>query len=161
MRPRTPSRTRRAFSLFEALAVVIMVAIAIPPMAAIAQVRADAVTDAARRHAALHLAVGITEAVLADSESTAPQLGFEGLARADYMDAPVNGLRIRLKDMADPATTLGITYDLTIGPSLDVKGKPAAFDAPSALRLITVTASWTSASGKAASLALKTMVVNR
>ena len=161
MRPRAPTRARRAFSLFEALAVIIMVAIAIPPMASIAQSRAASVSDASRRHVATHLAVGVTEAILADVESASPRLGFEGLARGDYLTAAADGVRTRLAAMAAPGAAMGITYDVTIGSPVDIKGKAAAFNAQFALRLITVTASWTSATGTPLSLEITTMVVNR
>ncbi len=161
MTTRIPSRVRRAFSLFEALAVVIVIAIAVPPMAAIATSRAHAVTDASRRHAAMMLVVGVTEAIMADSESSAPLLGFEGFARVDYLSAPVTGLRDRLTSMAAPAETFGITYDVTIGSCFNSSGSPALFNTPGALRLITVTASWVNAAGDPTSLPIKTLVVNR
>ena len=154
-------RVRRAFSLFEALAVIIVVAIAVPPIAAIASSRAMAVSDATRRHAAMLLAAGVMESILADSESTSTDLGFEGFARADYLTAPVIGLRPRLTEMAEPAGALGVSYDVAIGSCVDADGSPASDDAPGALRLITATASWTNAQGDPESLPLSTLVVNR
>jgi hypothetical protein len=152
---------RRAFSLFEAMAVVVMVAIAVPPMAAVAQSHARAAGDAARRHTALHLAVGVVEAILADAESTGPRLGFEGFARPDYLDHPVDGLRVRLTDMAEPAAALGIRFDAELSDPFTNTGDPAALDADHAMRLVTVTARWTSMAGAEASLELQAAVVHR
>jgi len=158
---RHPSRLLRAFSLIEALAVILVVSIAVPPMAAIARTRALAVSDGARRHAAMILAAGVIESIIADSESTNAQLGFEGFARGDYLSAPVIGLRTRLTSMAAPATALGITYDVTIGSPVDSSGNTALYNTTGALRLVTVTPTWVNAAGQSASLPITTLVVNR
>lgn len=155
-----PSKPR-AFSLVEALAVVIMVAVAVPPMASVAWSHARASGDAARRHAAVHLAVGVLETIIADGESAAPDLGFSGFARIDYLDAPINGLRTRLDDMTEPATSKGITYEIEISEPFDSAGDPALPTEALAMRLITVTASWRNTDGRASTFQLQTAVVNR
>jgi len=160
MRCTTPSRDS-GFSLIEAMAVVVMVAVAVPPMAAIARSNADASGDAARRHTATHLAAGVMEAVLADSESTDARLGFEGFARVDYLDAPTDGLRARLSTMAEPASRFGITFDVTFSDPFTNTGDPASADATLALRMVTVRADWRTLGGAPASVVLQSAVVNR
>jgi type II secretory pathway pseudopilin PulG len=161
MIPHAHRHRSRAFSLLEAMAVVVMVAIAVPPMAAVAQAHARAAGDAARRHTAIHLAVGVIEAILADAESTNPRLGFEGFARPDYLDHPIDGLRARLADMTEPAAAFDIRFDAAFSEPFTNTGTPAPADADRALRLVTVTAHWTSLAGTDASLELQAAVVNR
>lgn len=155
------SNRRRAFSLLEAMAIVVMVAVAVPPMASIAQSNAVRAGDATRRHAAMHLAVGVTEAVLADSESTHPLLGFEGFARADYLTAQGIGLRSRLARLEEPAAAFGVTYEVSFSDPFTAAGDPASADADLALRIVTVRAAWTTVMGRDGSIELKTAVVNR
>lgn len=152
---------RRAFSLMEAMAVVVLVAIAVPPMAAIAQSHAHAAGDAARRHTAVHLAAGVVEAILADVESTDPRLGFAGLARPDYLESPVDGLRLRLGSMLDPAREMSIDFDVVFSDPFTNTGDPAGATEPLAMRVVTVTSTWQAMSGRPASFDLQTAVVNR
>ena len=145
----------------EAMAVVVLVAIAVPPMAAIARSHAHAAGDAARRHTAVHLAAGIVEAILADVESADPRLGFPGLARPDYIESQVDGLRLRLGPMLEPATALRIDFDVAFSDPFTNSGDPAGAADPLAMRLVTVTTTWPSMSGRAATFELQTAVVNR
>ena len=145
----------------EAMAVIVLVAIAVPPMAAIARSHAHAAGDAARRHTAVHLAAGVVEAILADVESTDPRLGFPGLARTDYVESQVDGLRLRLGSMLEPATALSIDFDVVFSDAFSNTGDPAGPTEPLAMRIVTVTTTWHAMSGQPASCELQTAVVNR
>ena len=140
---------------------IVLVAIAVPPMAAIARSHAHAAGDAARRHTAVHLAAGVVEAILADAESTDPRLGFPGLARPDYVESEVDGLRMRLGSMLEPAAAMSIDFDVALSEPFSNSGDPAGSADPLAMRIVTVTATWQAMSGAPAIFELQAAVVNR
>ena len=94
---RTHANSHRAFTLLEAIIVVLVLALSVPPTVAwlgdSAARRADSV-NAVRASA---LATTVMETILADASSTSPSLGFGAFANsAAYLDTASTGLRARL-----------------------------------------------------------------
>lgn len=153
MTPRTPQPRRRGTSLIEAVAVVLVLAICVPPTIAWMMSGAQRRDDAVRIIRATTLAQAVMEQVLCDASNTDV-----GAAPAAYLDTAVTGLRARLSSVASIYTGAGFSYDVAFGPlsdaSLTVTGAPAA----DLYRTVTVTVSYTSARGAAVSIPVSGVV---
>ncbi|MEM7623359.1 MAG: hypothetical protein AAF235_09160 [Planctomycetota bacterium] len=137
-------------SLIEAVVVVVMLSISVPPslglMGDIAANRADAINAA--RAAALGGAV--LETVLADVASGDGLLGFAALGgAATYLDAPGAGLYARLAGVAAPYASAGLTYTVEIGSLVDTNISVNANAALNRYRVVTVRVSFVGARGNA------------
>lgn len=119
--------TRRAVTLIEAIAVVVVLALAVPPMLVVTADAVDARLESVRIAEATALAQGIAEHVLADAhameDGTGGAPGFDGLADASaYTDDPTNGLRTRLAWLAEGYESRGMTWDVEIGELVNAEG---------------------------------------
>jgi hypothetical protein len=118
---------RRAVTLIEAMIVVVVLALAVPPMLAMTADVVDARVESVRISEATALAQGIAEHVLADvhatSDSTGEPVGLGAMAdSAAYMDHPASGLRARLAWIAEPYESRGITWSVEIGELCNADG---------------------------------------
>lgn len=122
----SPARTRavrRATTLIEAVVVVMVIALAVPPMLTVVNSTADSRAEAVTISVATTLAHGVMERVLADVYAGEEAPGIEALADADaYLNAPGTGLYERLEWLAEPYEDRGITYTVEIGALVGAEG---------------------------------------
>jgi type II secretory pathway pseudopilin PulG len=144
MKPLVPFR--RAFTLLEALVVIIVLAIAIPPTVAFLDQSAAQRADAINTQRATTLAQCVMESVLADVNSSAPGLGYAGLADMNnYLDSPTNGLRVRVSEATDLYTGMGMSYSVTASAPVSSTGASTGNHSTDLFRIMTVTVSFPSA----------------
>lgn len=128
MRHQGRARARRAVTLIEAIIVVVVLALAVPPMLIVTGDAVDARVESVRIAEATVLAQGVAEHVLADIHATSDAggepVGFGALAdAAAYMDHPTAGLRARLAWMSAPYEARGISWDVEIGELVNADGE--------------------------------------
>lgn len=146
---------RRGFSLLETLAVMVVLAIAVPPASMMLADAGRARRDAVMMARATWLATGVLEHVLADVNSPAAGLGFDALDdSATYLDDATTGLYARLDSMMSFYDALGLSATVTIGPLADASGAVTGDADQDLFRTITVNVSWTDSKGEARTLAL-------
>jgi len=146
------SPRRRGVALIEAMTVVLILAIAIPPSVAMLMDAAGDRADAVNISRATTLCTAILETVAADAASTQPGLGptaFDDLST--YLGDPGTGLTDRLAGVTDHYAPLGFTWsldsDTLSGLSAGDIATLGGADAVDRLRLITVTVSAPAARG--------------
>ena len=159
MRPRTPGSRRRAFTLIEAVIVVLALGISIPTTLVWLSDANDRRADSVTQTRATALATLVMEHVLADVSSKVSGLGFTALDNAAvYVDDPSEGLRVRLSPMTSLYTGMGISYSVDIGGLVDKAGAASGDATQDLFRLVTVTVSFTDSEGAARNLELQSMV---
>lgn len=127
MRQSGQQMSRRAVTLIEAMIVVVVLALAVPPMLIVTADAVDARVESVRIAEATLLAQGVAEHVLADvhatSDASGEPVGFGSMAdAAAYMDHPTAGLRARLAWMSEPYESRGISWDVEIGELVNAEG---------------------------------------
>lgn len=159
---RRPTRSTRAgFSLVEAVVMIVVVALLVPPsVSMLSQAQAMRV-DATQSTRATILARSVMEQVLADVSSPSASLGMAALASSStYLDAPTTGLRARLADVSAAYQTLGHSWSLTIGAPVSVSGSADADSARNIYRTVQVSVTWNSARSGPRTYALSTIVTD-
>lgn len=152
-------RARRAFTLIEAVVVVVVLTISVPPTVAWLNQSAGRRADAVNTIRATTLSTCVLEQILADASSTSPGRGFAAFANAaTYLNTPTTGLRARITSQTQPYQTLGITYAVTIGPLVDRTGVVNPTPANNIFRRITVSVTFPRSDGPSAAIAVETMV---
>jgi len=150
---------RGGFTLLEAVIVVVVLAISVPPTIAWLNDASSRRADAINTTRATTLATGVMEHILADVASTTPGLGFAALAdSAAYIDTPATGLRARIVPMSGLYEAQGMTYEVTIGALVDKAGVTSGNVAEDIFRRVTVQVTFSSFSGGALSLDVTAMV---
>ncbi|HYF15508.1 MAG TPA: hypothetical protein VD971_10610 [Phycisphaerales bacterium] len=135
---RPPSR--RAFTLVEALLVVIVLAIAVPASTMFLDQRAAQRADAATAARATVYAQAVMEFVLADAASGHALLGYAAFADAGtYVDDPATGMRARFANVSAPYEALGYTFDVAVGPEVSASGAATGDPSKDLFREVTVT----------------------
>jgi Tfp pilus assembly protein PilV len=144
---------RRGASLIEAVAVVLVLAISVPPTIAWMDRAASRRLDSIQIIRATNLVASVLDQVLSDA-STADV----GLDPAAYLDTPTTGLRARLTTLTTPDQTVGITYQVSFGPL--VASTLATTNDPTRdlYRLVTVSASYTDSIGIVRTLPITAIV---
>jgi|GEM_PF-803279 len=160
VRRRTAPRAR-AFSLIEAVAVVVVLSLVVPPslmwMNDAAARRADAVATLR----ATTLATAVVETIMADAVSNAPGLGFAALGNSiTYIDAPAAGLRSRLAPVSGLYESMGMTHGVVVGPLVDATGSVNANLDANLFRIVTVRVDYPSAEGPALTVTVPFMVAS-
>ena len=143
---RLRSHARPAFTLLEAVMVILVLALAVPPTVAFLDQSASARADAVNTTRATTLAQCVMENVLADASSTAPGLGYAAFAdMTTYRDTPTTGLRDRISPMTGLFTGMGMSY--TVGASAPVAstGTTSGVVDQDIFRVVTVTVTFESA----------------
>lgn len=152
-------RHRRAFTLIEAVVVVVVLAVSVPPTVAWLNDAAGRRADAVNSVRAAALATCVLENVLADASSSAAGLGFGAFANPPaYLDTPATGLRARLATQTQGLESIGFTYGVEIGPLVDSTGVVNAAPANNLFRRVRVTVSMPRAEGPPAAVAVEAMV---
>lgn len=155
-----PTR-RHAFTLIEAVAAVVVLALLIPPTITMLSEAANARGDAIGLARGTALADAVLEHVIADVSSTDPALGFDALADADtYLDDPSDGLSARIAPLTQPYTAAGLSYSVTIGELVDQTGIASGDTAADIYRFVTVRVKIPSTTGPSLTLTNATMVTD-
>ncbi len=131
--------SRRAVTLIEATIVVVVLALAVPPMLSVTTEVVDAQAESVQISCATSLAQGIVEHVLADVHSGEGAPGLAALADADvYLEHPSTGLRTRLAWLAEPYEARGMSWDVEIGPLVNATGSESGDGAADIYRHVDV-----------------------
>ncbi|MFM9957163.1 MAG: hypothetical protein ACKVZJ_03740 [Phycisphaerales bacterium] len=167
MKRRTNSSRRFAarggFSLVEAIVVVIVVSLLVPPSVSMLQQAQTSRMDSTNTLRAGVLARAVMEQVLADASSPSASRGMAALANpTTYLDTGTTGLKARLASVTSAYQTLGLSWDLSIGGLISQSGSADADSTKNIYRAVTVTVTWNSArSGVGArSYALSSLVTD-
>lgn len=151
MSPRLAAR--RGATLIEAVAVVLVLAIAVPPTIAW-MMSADARrTDAIRITQATTLAASVLDQVLSDSVTADI-----GASVSTYLNTQTTGLRARLAPVTDLYTTAGLTYSVDFSPAVDSTLNTSATSALNIYRRVTVTAMFVDSAGVTRSAPVTTVI---
>jgi len=135
-----PSHPRRAFTLIEAVVVIVALALIVPPSVAWLNRAGHDRVDAVNATRASFLAGAVMEHVLADACSPAAGLGFAALADAPaYLNTSGTGLTARLAPITGPYASIGFSHAVTIGPLVAQAGTATGDPALDAFRVVTVT----------------------
>ncbi len=137
---------RRGFSLIEAVVVIMVLAISVPPSLQLLDSAASTRADAINATRATLLGASVLEHVLADVHSTDPGLGFTALSDADaYLNTGGSGLVARISGVTGGYASLGLDYSVTIGPLAQADGVVSGDPDFDVYRRITVTVTYPSA----------------
>lgn len=151
---------RRAFTLLECVAVITVLAFAIPATLSWVDDAASNRADAINAARATMLGTAVMEHVLADVASTAAGQGATALASSStYLDTPTTGLVARMSTVSSYYATLGITYTVTIGGLTEFDGV-ARGGSGDAFRLVTVTVSFPASRGGTHSVPISVRVAS-
>lgn len=130
---------RRGFSLIEAAAVIVIVALIVPPVATMLTNSAGTRAERVSLARAAMLGDAVLETIVADAASDEPTLGFDALADSDeYVNGSGTGLRDRLSATAELYARYGLSYRVMIGPLADASGQVTGDAGEDRFRLVTV-----------------------
>ena len=155
------SDPRRAFSLLEVVAVVLILAIAVPPTVAVLQQRTTDRVNAVNTARATVLAQGVLENVLADAQSAATGQGYAAFANTNtYLNTAVTGLRARLTNLTQPYQNLGMTWDVSFSVPVSSTGTATGNSAQDLFRISTVSVQAPDASGGTLTVSISCLVTD-
>jgi len=150
---------RRGFTLIEAVVVVVLLGIAIPPTLMLMEDAAADRADEVNIARATTFATGVLEQVIADAYSRDALLGFAALSDpGTYLSAPGSGLNDRIADIRDGYEPLGFSYAVSIGGLVGPEGVATGDAESDVFRLVTVTVTAPSAREGSVDLSVSTMV---
>jgi hypothetical protein len=142
------SEFARAITIIEAMLVVVILAVAVPPSLRMMDETAAAKADAITIHRCASLLSAVLETAAADAASTDPSLGSEVFENVGaYLDTPATGLLDRLADEIAVYTDVGIDLDVAVSVLLAADGSVTGDPALDVYRRITATATANSARG--------------
>lgn len=118
----TPTHDRRGYTLIELVAVIVVLAIAVPSTMGMLTGASMARINAVRHERASWAASAIIEQVYADTASAADGMGFELLADDTYATDDPGGVLDRLAPVLEPLLNDGYASSLRIGPLADASG---------------------------------------
>ena len=161
MMPMCPCRRRSGFTILEVVIIVVMLGIAVPPTLGILMSSASSRADTINTSRATTLAGAVLEAVVADTHSSDPALGFDALADPDaYLETPTTGLYDRLRPFTDDYDAVGLTYEVEIGPLVASDGAVSADSGDNVFRVITVRVRYPASSGASYEMPVSVMVTD-
>lgn len=145
MNPRLRSH-RRGFTLLEAVVVIIVLAIAVPPTVSFLNQSAAMRADAVNTQRATTFAQGVMESVLADVNSSSTGLGYNALSNVTtYLDTPTTGLRARIAGMTNLYTGMGMSFNVSASSQVSSSGTATGNTSLDVFRIVTVTVTYPSA----------------
>lgn len=154
-KPRSGTPTRRAFTLVESLAVIIVLSIAIPPAVSMMVDSAGAQSDAVMQARATWFASALLEQVMADVNSDAPGLGFAALDDTDaYLTTATTGFNDRNAALVASYNAMGLTHDFLFGDLADATGAVTGDADQDVFRTVTAEVTWTDMSGASRTLSI-------
>ena len=131
---------RRGGALIEAVLVVMLLAIAVPPSMRFAEDIGTARTDAVLVERSAMLAQSVVEAVMADTYSDADGMGAAVLDDLPgYLDDPVAGLRRRIEAVTAGHAAVGLSFDVGAEDAVSADGTATGDAALDRYRPVTVT----------------------
>lgn len=149
------SMRRRAFTLVESLAVVVVLSVAIPPAVSMMTDATRAQVDSVKQTRATWFATAILEHIIADVNSDDVNLGFDALADSNaYLTTPTTGLNDRLNVITTLYAGLGFTHSVQIGDLSDATGTVTGDPDVDVFRTITVGVTWTNMKGASRTLSI-------
>lgn len=152
---------RRAFTLVESLAVVVVLSVAIPPAVSMMVDSARAQADSVKQTRATWYATAVLEHVIADVNSDDAGLGFDALADSNaYLTTPKTGLDDRILGISAYYNGLGLTHTVQIGALSDANGVVTGDAGQDIFRTITVGITWTTLKGDSRTLNLGAVVTD-
>jgi len=151
MKTRIPNPGRRATTLIEAVVVVIVLAVAIPPSLSWLAQGADRRADAITVIKATTLASAVLEQVMADSITS--DIGADS---ASYLGAAGTGLQTRLGTLTSAYS--GLAWTLSIGSRVNSLLVVTGSTTTDLYRVVGVTIAYTDSGGTPRTLALSTVV---
>ena len=157
MNPSTATRT--GFSLAEAIAAILILAVSIPTTVSMLTDAASARIDASHASRATWYATIVMEHIIADAASASPELGMDGFSdAAAYLDNPGTGLNSRIASIIEPYTDAGFAHAVNLRTPVAADGLPTGQPDLDAYRYVTVTISWTSPRRGATSMSVSVLV---
>lgn len=127
---------RRGFTLIEAVLVILMISIAIPPSISMMTEAAATRTDRVLLATSMSYAQAVADQVMADVSAG-------GLAVLDdegsYLDAPGTGLWDRLAWVSEPYESRDLTAGVSISDLVDWQGEESADEGENLYRIVTIT----------------------
>jgi hypothetical protein len=152
---------RRAFTLIEAVVIVVVLAIALPTTLNWLDEANQRRVDSVNATRATALATCVMEHILGDVSSRNASLGFAALANSStYLNTATTGLVARLTTFTSPYNTMGFAYTVTIGALVDRTGVTTGVATSDLYRIITVSVNFTGADGTARTVTVKSMVTS-
>ncbi len=149
---------RRGVTLVEIMALVIVVAVAVPPIAALSSSSSRALVEERRSFHTAWLATAVLEQIIADASSGDESMSLEAMGDPAYLDAGDGGLRARLATVTDAYEDQGMTYEVSFGLVRDAEGNAIDADDRAATRLVTVEVLYTNGLGRAVRAPFSTVV---
>jgi hypothetical protein len=144
---------RRGTTLIEAVAVVLVLALAVPPtisgMMSSASRRADAIQIAR----ATTFAGSVMDQVMCDAVTVDI-----GASSAAYLDTPTTGLRARLSSTATLYTGMGMSFTVTFGPLVDSTLVTSGVVARDLFRQVIVSVTFVDSTGTSRTIPVTTVI---
>jgi type II secretory pathway pseudopilin PulG len=129
-------RCRRGFSLIEAVLIVLMISIALPPSIAMMTEASASQADRVLLATAMSYAQGLTDQITADvSVNGLDILTDENL----YLDAPGTGFWARVSWVSSPYESRNLAASIAISELVDYQGVVSAIPGENLFRIVTVT----------------------
>lgn len=138
----------RGVTLVEVMALLIVVAIAVPPLAALSAQSSRALAEERRYFHSAWLATAVLEQIRADALSEDAAMSLEAMSDAAYLSAPATGLRDRLSETVSAYEDEGLSYEVTFDDVRDATGAAIGAGERSATRLVTVEVLYASQDGR-------------
>jgi len=152
---------RRAFTLVESLAVVIVLSIAVPPAVSMMVDAARTQADSVKMTRATWFATSILENIIADVNSDDVNLGFSALDDSNaYLTTATTGLNNRLSAVIAHYNGFGLTHSVQIGALSESTGAVSGTPSENVFRTITVGVTWTNMNGVSRTLNIGAVVTD-
>ncbi len=136
---------RSGFSLIEAVLIILMISVAIPPSIAMMTEASANQADRVLLATAMSYAQGISDQIMADVSAN----GLDILADANlYLDAGGTGLWARMGWVTEPYESRDLTSTVSISELVDYQGNVSADPAENLFRIVTVTIGIPTSDGK-------------
>lgn len=152
---------RRAFTLVESLAVVVVLAVAIPPAVSMMADSARAQADSVTITRATWFASALIEQIIADVNSDDAGLGFAALDDSDtYLTTPSVGFEARNSALIAHYGSLGLTHGVLIGELSNASGTVVGDIEEDIFRTVTVSVTWTTLKGDSRTMGIGCVVTD-